>query len=92
MPDVTVTVPGLLARFTDGGRTVALRADTLEGCLDRLLVTYPAIEPHLVDGMGRLRPHLRLVHNGRSVEPSDDRAIELAPGDEVVVIQAISGG
>lgn len=92
MPDVTLTLPGLLARFADERRTVMLRADTLGECVDRLVETYPALEPHLVDGDGDLRTHLRLFHNGTGVEWENREAIDLAVGDEVLVLQAVSGG
>ena len=93
MPDVTVTVPGLLTRFTDGQRTVPVRADTLEACIDRLVDSYPALESHLFDGRDRLRTHLQLYHNGSGVEWDEDgRALELDDGDEVLVLQAVSGG
>lgn len=92
MPRVTVTVPGLLARFTGGDRTVRLRADTVEECLDQLVATHPEIEPHLFDGAGRHRPHLRIVHDGTAVDPRDGSTVELAAGDEVTVLQAVSGG
>lgn len=92
MPEVTVTVPGLLARFTDGRRTVRVGADTLAEAVDRLIEAHPAIEPHLVDGAGGLRTHVGLYHNGRSVEWDDRGSVELDDGDEVLLLQAVSGG
>lgn len=90
--EVTVTVPGLLARFTDERQTFALRAETLDECLDRLIESYPAIEPHLFDGAGDLRPHVRLFHNGTGVELGEAASVGLDDGDEVLVLQAVSGG
>lgn len=91
-PTVTVTVPGLLARFTDGRRTVPLRAGTLGECLDGLIESYPAIEPHLFDGEGRLRAHLKLFHDGHGVEWDERGSVEVVDGDEVLLLQAVSGG
>lgn len=90
-PEATVRVPGLLARYTDGQPCVAVRAGSVAGAVNRLLEAYPALEPHLLDA-GGLRPHLKLFLNGTEV---DDRAADevvLADGDEVVVLQAVSGG
>ena len=92
MADVRVTVPGLLARFTDGRQSFPVHAETLEECVERLIESHPAIEPHLLDGTGDLRPHLRLFHNGAAVELAGDASLELADGDEVLVFQAVSGG
>ncbi|HKJ57855.1 MAG TPA: MoaD/ThiS family protein, partial [Halobacteriales archaeon] len=92
MPDVTVIVPGLLTRFTDGQRDVPVTADTLRGAVDRLVESYPALEPHLFDGPDGLRTHVQLFHNGSGVEWDDGDVTELTDGDEVLVLQAVSGG
>lgn len=92
MAAVTVTVPGLLTRFTGGRRTVSLTADTIGDCLDTLVEAHPAIEPHVFDGAGGLRTHVRLYHNGRSVDWPAAESVELDAGDEVLVLQAVSGG
>jgi molybdopterin converting factor small subunit len=91
-PTVSVTVPSLLARFTDGRRTVSIRAATVGESVDRLLEAHPDLEPHLLDGSRRLRPHLKLFHEGTGVNWPDDAGDGLAEGDEVVVLQAVSGG
>lgn len=90
-PEVTVRLPGLLDRFTGGRRAVAVRAATVAECVDRLLEAEPALRPHLRDDRGRLRPHLRLLHGGTDVTDRPDD-VALAEGDEVVVLQAVSGG
>jgi len=92
MPDVTVTVPGLLTRFTDGQREVPVTADTLRRAVDRLVETHPALEPHLFDDPDGLRAHVQLFHNGSGVAWGDGDAVELDDGDEVLVLQAVSGG
>lgn len=91
-PEVTVRIPGLLARFTEGQQTVTIRAATVAASLDRLLEAHPGLEPHVRDGRGELRPHLKLFHEGADVTERDGADIALAPGDEVVVLQAVSGG
>lgn len=92
MADVTVRIPGLLARFLDGDRSASVRADTLSACLDRLVDTYPELEPHLFDGEGRLRPHLQLFVGDRRVDYSDAPTVELDEGATVTILQAVSGG
>lgn len=91
-PCVTLRLPGLLSRFTEGQRSVTVGADTLAESLDRLLDAYPALAPHLRDGRGDLRPHLQLFHNGVAVADGEADEVRLAAGDEVVVLQAVSGG
>jgi molybdopterin converting factor small subunit len=43
----------------------------------------------MVDEQDRLRPHVRLFVNG---EQARDLATALGPGDEVQIVQALSGG
>lgn len=91
-PEVTVRVPGLLARFAGGQQTVTVRATTVAAGIDDLLATYPNLAPHLYDGTGSLRPHLKLFHNGAEVAEEQADDVSLEAGDEVVVLQAVSGG
>lgn len=92
MARVTVEVPGLLARFTEGDEQRSFEAATLGDCLDRLVERYPALEPHLFDRTGRLREHLLLVHSGTMVDWSTAETVEVADGDTVTILQAVSGG
>jgi molybdopterin converting factor small subunit len=89
---ITVTVPSLLADCTGGARDVAVEATTLEGCLDALLAAYPLLRPHLFDQAGALREHVNVFLNDENARWIDDWTAELAPGDTVTVIQAVSGG
>ncbi len=83
----------LLDRFTGGDREVPVRADTAGECLDRLLDSHPALEPHLFDGRGRLRPHLLLFVDGRRVESVEQAAdVPLDDGATVTVLRSVPGG
>lgn len=93
MPAVTVRLPGMLDRFTDGDREVPVRADTVGECLDCLVAEHPALEPHLFDKEGGLRNHLLLFVDGRRVESVDAAAnLALDDGATVTVLQSVSGG
>jgi molybdopterin converting factor small subunit len=92
MAAVTVRLPGLLSRFTNGERHVTLVAETIDECFDQLLEVVPELEPHLFDGHDVLRAHLRVFHNGDPIDLETDGAIRLEDGDSVTVLQAVSGG
>lgn len=92
MATVPVTVPGLLARFTGDRRTVEVEAATVRGAVDALVAAYPALAPHLFAADGELRPYLRLYRDGVGVARGDGYAVRLDDGDEVLVLQAVSGG
>lgn len=91
-PEVVVRVPGLLSRFTGGERRVQVTAGTVAAAVEALVDAYPALEPHLHDGDGALRTHLKLFYEGTEIDEADAAAVTLEAGDEVVVLQAVSGG
>lgn len=91
-PEISVTVPGLLARFTDGERSVQLRASDVAECLDALVDEYPELGTHLSDDSGTRRPHVQVLYDGSVVERGEESGVGLEDGDEVVVLQAVSGG
>lgn len=89
---IPVTVPSLLADCTGGARDVTVEATTLQGALDALVAAYPLLRPHLFDESGALRTHVNVFLNDDNARWLDDWNAELAPGDTVTVIQAVSGG
>ena len=62
-------------------RSAALLAD-----LDR---RYPGIRFRMIDEQDRMRPHIRFFVNGAQ---AFDLAQPLHPSDEIVIVQALSGG
>jgi molybdopterin converting factor small subunit len=69
-----------------------VRADTLQGALDRLLLDYPALKVHLHDESGQLRPHVNLFYNDTNSRWLSSLEIPVQDGDTVTVMQAVSGG
>ena len=65
----------------DGGTLGALLAD--------LDTRYPGIRFRMIDEQDRVRRHMRIFING---EPVKDLAHVLRPGDDVAIVQALSGG
>lgn len=92
MVAVDVRVPGLLARFTDDDRRVAVEAATVRGAVLALVEYHPALESHVLDDGGNLRTHLQVFHEGDRVDWGGAASVALGENDEVVVLQAVSGG
>lgn len=90
MASVTVTLPRLLADLVDGDRRVPVDATDVGGALDAACHRHPQLRVHVFDGSGGLRPHVTCLMDGVVVRDALDRP--LADGDEVVVLQAVSGG
>jgi sulfur-carrier protein len=85
---MNVRIPSPLRSYTgqglvqaDGASLAAVLAD-----LDR---QYPGIRFRMIDEQHRMRPHIRFFVNGMQ---SFDLGQSLRSGDEVVIVQALSGG
>lgn len=90
MPAVTVRLPRLLSDLLGGTRSERVEAVDVAGALAMLCQRHPELSVHLFDETGRLRPHVTCLLNGEVTRDALDRG--LAEGDEVTVMQAVSGG
>ena len=83
-----VLIPGALRSYTERGDAEAGGA-TLAAVLADLERQYPGIRFRMVDEQDRIRRHMRVFVNG-------DQVFELtrllSPGDEVIIVQALTGG
>ena len=92
MAEVTVSIPGLLSAITGGPRATPVEAATVGGALDALFEEYPELRVHVTDESGGIRPHVSCWHGDRRIRGLDGLDREVAEGDEVIVLQAVSGG
>ena len=83
-----VVIPSALRSYTERGEVEA-SGDRLDGVLAELDRLYPGIRFRMIDEQGRIRPHIRLFVNGEQVR---DLAQPLDAADELVIVQALSGG
>jgi len=83
-----VLIPGALRSYTERSVTDAQGA-TLGAVLADLDRQYSGIRFRIVDEQERIRRHIRIFVNGEQVH---DLARALAATDEVVIVQALSGG
>ncbi len=91
--NIRVTVPGLLAASIGGSRHFDIEATTLADAISRMKTFSPALAAHLFDEAGAVRQHILLYLNDESVTWIEDHAArELRAGDELFIIQAVSGG
>ena len=84
-----VVLPSPLASYTSGKREVQAEGTTLAGLLADLDRRYPGIRFRMIDEQDGVRPHMRFFVNRVLVR---SLAVPLAPGDEVFVVAALSGG
>jgi molybdopterin converting factor small subunit len=83
-----VLIPSPLHSYTGGSRVEA-DGKTLEALLVDLDRRYPGIRFRMVDEQDRIRRHMRVFVNGEQVF---DLARPLDTADEVIIVQALTGG
>lgn len=83
-----VLIPSALRSYTEQGEAEASGA-TLAAILSDLDRRYPGIRFRMIDEQDRVRRHIRIFVNGEQVR---ELAHPLRATDEVVIVQALSGG
>lgn len=86
---MNVLIPTPLRSYTAGQRHVEAAGATLAEVLDDLDQRYPGIRFRMIDEQDRMRRHIRFFVNGDQVF---DLARELRETEELVIVQALSGG
>ena len=85
---MNVLIPAPLRSYT-GQRNVEAVGSTLAAVLGDLERQYPGIRFRMVNEQDRMRPHIRFFVNGLQVF---DLSQPLGSTDEVLIVQALSGG
>jgi molybdopterin converting factor small subunit len=65
---------------------------TAREALEHAFALYPRARGYVLDEHGALRPHMALFVNGRPAADREGLGDLVQDGDEVVVMQALSGG
>ena len=84
-----VLIPTPLRDYTGGQSAVEATGRTLADALADLDRRYPGIRFRMVDEQDALRGHMRIFVNGEDVRALDT---PLRAVDEVMIVQALSGG
>jgi sulfur-carrier protein len=88
-PPVAVTLPAALVRLFPGAvRRLELPAATVREMIDALDARWPGMRDRLCDSRPAIRRHINIFVEGRRATLET----RLAPGAEVTVLTAISGG
>jgi molybdopterin converting factor small subunit len=85
---VNVLIPSPLHSYTGRSRVEA-DGDTLDAVFVDLDRRYPGIRFRMVDEQDNIRRHMRVFVNGDQVF---ELSRPLRPGDEVIIVQALTGG
>ena len=90
-PWVTVVLPRMLADVLGEG-TFRVQASTVAQAMEAAYARLPALRHHLCDESGEFRTHVLCVHNGVTTRESGGLQGRIQEGDEIRILQAISGG
>lgn len=91
-PTVTFHVPGSLRSYCGGAAELSLSVPTVRAALEALERSQPALYRNVCDETGAVRRHLNIFVNTTHVRDLDGIDTALAAGDEVTILQAVSGG
>ena len=93
MATFKVAIPTQLRSYTQGVARVEVSLDheapRLRDAFAALDGMYPGIRFRMVDEAGRVRPHVQ-VFVGMTVQRDPDAVLK--PGDEIMIVGALSGG
>ncbi|MBX3186353.1 MAG: MoaD/ThiS family protein [Labilithrix sp.] len=65
---------------------------TVREIVDELERRYPGLASYLTDETGKVRRHVNIFVGEEPIRDRDRLTDPLAPGDEVFILQALSGG
>jgi molybdopterin converting factor small subunit len=85
---MNVLIPSALRSYTESSHAEA-SGSTLDEVLVDLDRQYPGIRFRMIDEQQQLRRHIRIFVNG---VPGNALSQTMRPGDDVVIVQALSGG
>ena len=85
---MNVLIPDVLKSYTGAAQVVA-EAATVGELFDWLDQRYPGIRFRVIDEQDRFRRHMRCFVNGMQTFDLDEA---LSPNDDIVILQALSGG
>lgn len=82
-------MPDVLQAYTQHQRVVELDAPDIGALFHSLDDRFPGLRFRVINELDELRPHIKVFVNQELVR---DLARTLTPGDEVMIVQALSGG
>lgn len=89
---VCVRLPPILRTALGGQKEVEGEGGTIEKVLQSISVAHPALGLHLFDESGNPRRNIVCLHHGTLVRAREFAGHAVAPGDELVMTNALAGG
>lgn len=69
-----------------------VRGATVAECLTDYFVSHPQVRTYVLDDQGRIRRHVAVFVGGEQLRDPATQSDAVSDGDEITVMQALSGG
>ena len=89
---VTIFVPGPLRDYCDGASRLTSSASSVRAVLQEIERRHPSLYSGICDDTGAVRRHINIFVNDTHMRDREGLDTALIPGDEVIVLPAVSGG
>jgi molybdopterin converting factor small subunit len=89
---ITIYVPGPLRPYCAGAAHLSISAQTVRAALEDLERSQSDLYRNVCDETGTLRRHLNVYVNSDNIRDLNGVDTQLAPGDVVTFLPAVSGG
>ena len=90
MPSIRIPTP--LRSYVENESEVAVDGETVTEAIENLIANYPAIQPHLFNDDGQLRPFVNLFLGEDNVRDLQGGQTKLKKDDRLMLIPSIAGG
>ncbi len=71
---------------------ISVEGDTVRSALDEAFHAYPKLRGYILTEQGSLHRHMAVIVNGESTLDRESLSQAVGPGDEIYIMQALSGG
>ena len=89
---VTILIPGPLRAYCAGASELSLRASSVRTALEELERRHPTLYRNICDETGAVRRHIGVFVNSSHIRDREELDTALVPGDELIILTAVSGG
>lgn len=89
---VTLSLPAVLTRLTDGARTIESSGNTVGEVVHEVSGRYPQLAPRLRDEAGNPYSFVTFYLNDEDIRFTGGFSTAVRDGDELIIVPAIAGG
>ena len=90
MPVLKIPIP--FRSYVNGQTEVTVTGATASEAMQSLVTQFPALQPHLYNSAGRLRPFVNLFLGKDNLKDLQGLDTPLGEDDKLVIIPSIAGG